>query len=149
MFPLAVELLGQHFCTARVRAKSLQQRPTLCSPLDCRPPGSSIHGLLQTRILEWVAVSFSRGPSGPGVEPASPCSPDIAGAVFPAEPPGGPQHLSFAGLTRLLPEEPGPFPQKLLLLHTLSSMRLRSVYLASLVSPEQSLTVVLFTCNCR
>ena len=37
--------------------------PTLCSPMDCRPPGSSIHGLFQARVLEWVAVSFSRGSS--------------------------------------------------------------------------------------
>ena len=34
---------------------------TLCSPVDCSPPGSSIHGILQARILEWVAISFSRG----------------------------------------------------------------------------------------
>ena len=34
-----------------------------CDPTDCSPPGSSVHGLLQTRILEWGAISFSRGPS--------------------------------------------------------------------------------------
>ena len=34
---------------------------TLCDPLDCSPPGFSVHGMLQTRILEWVAISFSRG----------------------------------------------------------------------------------------
>ena len=39
--------------------------PTLCDPVDCRPPGSSIHGLLQARMLAWVAVSFSRGSSQP------------------------------------------------------------------------------------
>ena len=36
---------------------------TLCSPMDCSLPGSSIHGILQARILEWVAISFSRGSS--------------------------------------------------------------------------------------
>ena len=36
---------------------------TLCHPVDCSPPGSSVHGILQARILEWVAVSFSRGSS--------------------------------------------------------------------------------------
>ena len=36
---------------------------TLCDPVDCSLPGSSVHGLLQARILEWVAISFSRGPS--------------------------------------------------------------------------------------
>ena len=46
--------------------KSLSRvRPTLCDPVDCSPPGSSIHGILQARILEWVAISFSRGSSHP------------------------------------------------------------------------------------
>ena len=36
---------------------------TLCDPMDCSPPGSSIHGILQASILEWVAISFSRGSS--------------------------------------------------------------------------------------
>ena len=39
--------------------------PTLCDPVDCSPPGSSVHGILQARILEWVAISFSRGSSQP------------------------------------------------------------------------------------
>ena len=39
--------------------------PTLCDPKDCSPPGSSVHGILQARILEWVATSFSRGSSQP------------------------------------------------------------------------------------
>ena len=33
---------------------------TLCNPIDCSPPGSSVHGILQARILEWVAISFSK-----------------------------------------------------------------------------------------
>ena len=37
-----------------------QSCPTLYDPLDCSPPDSSVHGIIQTRILEWVAVSFSR-----------------------------------------------------------------------------------------
>ena len=37
--------------------------PTLCDPTDCSPPGSSVRGILQARILEWVAISFSRGSS--------------------------------------------------------------------------------------
>ena len=40
-------------------AKSLQSCPTLCNPIDGSPPGSSVPGILQARILEWVAVSFS------------------------------------------------------------------------------------------
>ena len=38
---------------------------TVCDPVDCSPPGSSIHGILQARILAWVAISFSRGSSQP------------------------------------------------------------------------------------
>ena len=38
---------------------------TLCGPMDCSPPGSSVHGILQARILEWVAISSSRGSSQP------------------------------------------------------------------------------------
>ena len=39
--------------------------PTLCNPMDCRIPGSSLHGILQAKILEWVAFSFSRRSSQP------------------------------------------------------------------------------------
>ena len=46
-------------------AKSLQLCLTLCDPLDCRPPGSSVHRILQARILELVAIPFSRGSSRP------------------------------------------------------------------------------------
>ena len=48
-----------------VLASSLQSCPTLCDPMDCSPPGSSVHGLLQARILEWVAMPCSRGSSWP------------------------------------------------------------------------------------
>ena len=37
-----------------------QSCPTLCDPVDCSLPGSSVHGIFQARILEWVAISFSR-----------------------------------------------------------------------------------------
>ena len=52
---------------ACVCAKLLQSHVTLCDPMDCRPPGSSVHGALQARILEWVAMPSSRGSSQPGV----------------------------------------------------------------------------------
>ena len=42
-----------------------QSCPTLCDPTDCNLPGFSIHGIFQARILEWVAISFSRGSSRP------------------------------------------------------------------------------------
>ena len=50
---------------ACMHAKSLQLCPALCDPMDCSLPGSSVHGILQARILEWVAMPFSRGSSQP------------------------------------------------------------------------------------
>ena len=44
-----------------VHAKSLQSCPTLCDPMNCSPPDSSVRGILQARILEWVAISSSKG----------------------------------------------------------------------------------------
>ena len=48
-----------------MHAKSLQLCPTLCDPMDYSPPGSSVHGILQARILMWVAVPSCRGSSPP------------------------------------------------------------------------------------
>ena len=42
-----------------------QSCPTLCGPMNCSPPGSSVHGIFLARILEWIAISFSRGSSWP------------------------------------------------------------------------------------
>ena len=52
--------VGCHFLLPCMHAKSLQSSPTLCDPMDSSPPGSSVHGILQARTLEWVAISFSR-----------------------------------------------------------------------------------------
>ena len=46
--------------------------PILCDPMDCSLPGSSVHGIFQARVLEWVAISFSRRSSNPGIKPGSP-----------------------------------------------------------------------------
>ena len=45
----------------RKESEVAQLCPTLCNPMDCSLPGSSIHGIFQARVLEWVAISFSRG----------------------------------------------------------------------------------------
>ena len=50
---------------AAAAAKSLQSCPTLCDPIDSSSPGSTVHVISQARILEWVAISFSRGSSQP------------------------------------------------------------------------------------
>ena len=49
--------------TMRACAQSLQSCPALCDPVDCSLPGSSVQGILQARILEWVVVPFSRASS--------------------------------------------------------------------------------------
>ena len=46
-----------------LRAKLLQSCLTQCDSVDCSPPGSSVHGTLQARILAWIAISYSRGSS--------------------------------------------------------------------------------------
>ena len=53
------------FLSQLVLAKLLQSCLTLCDPMDCSPPGSSVHGILQTRIPEWVAMPSSRESSRP------------------------------------------------------------------------------------
>ena len=65
-----------------VHAKSLQSRPTLCDPMDYSHIGSSVHGILQARILEWVSMPSSGSLPNPGIEPMSCMSPALAGGFF-------------------------------------------------------------------
>ena len=65
-----------------VHTKSLQLCPTLCSSMDCSLPGSSVQGILQARILEWITMPSSRGSSRPRDEHASLASPALAGGFF-------------------------------------------------------------------
>ena len=58
-------MIGVVVLSAQVCAKSLQSCLTLCDPMDCSPPGSSVDGILQARILQWVAMPCSRGSSQP------------------------------------------------------------------------------------
>ena len=63
----------------------IQSCPTLGNPMDCSPPGSSVHRISQARVLEWVATSFSRDFLDPGIESASP---GLAGRFLNNAPPG-------------------------------------------------------------
>ena len=72
-------------CVCMCVYKSLQSCPTLFDPLDCSPPGSSVHGILQARILEWVAMPSSKGSSQPRDRTHGPC---IAAGIFATEPSG-------------------------------------------------------------
>ena len=62
-------------------------RVRLCDPVDCSPPGSSVHGISQARILEWVAISFSRGSSWAQDGTHISC---LAGRFFTTKPQGKP-----------------------------------------------------------
>ena len=59
---MELQRVGHNFATEQQlpAAKSLQSCPTLCDPMDCSLPGFSVHGILQARTLEWVAISFSK-----------------------------------------------------------------------------------------
>ena len=58
---------------------------TLCDPMGCSPPGSSIHGISQARIPEWVAIPSPGDLPDPGIEPGSPT---VQAAFLSSEPPG-------------------------------------------------------------
>ena len=58
---------------------------TLCDPMDCSPPGFTVHEIFQARILEWVVIFFSRGSSWPRIESVSRA---LAGRFFTTRPPG-------------------------------------------------------------
>ena len=60
-------LFSVRLSSLKVKSESevTQSCPTLCDPMDCSLPGSSLHGILQARVLEWGAISFSRGSSRP------------------------------------------------------------------------------------
>ena len=70
----------QGYCESEVT----QLCPTLCDPMDCRLPGSSVHGIFQARILEWTAISFPRGSSQPGIKFGSPT---LWADALPSKPP--------------------------------------------------------------
>ena len=86
-FSSIVSCLSISLC---VRAKLLQLCLTLCHPVDYSPRGFSVHGILQARILEWVAMPSSRGSSWPRGQTCIFCGSCIAGGLFIAEPLGRP-----------------------------------------------------------
>ena len=69
----------KHLVCLQVKVLVTQLCPILCDPVDCSPAGFSVWGILQARILEWVAISSFRESPDPGIEPWSPAS---AGRFF-------------------------------------------------------------------
>ena len=64
-----VKLLLRPF---QIVSEVAQLCPTLCNPMDCSLPGSSVHGIFQAIVLEWIAISFTMDLPDPGIEPWSP-----------------------------------------------------------------------------
>ena len=71
--------LGKSCTTLKVKVLVTQSRLILCDPMGCSPPGSFLHGILQARKLEWVAIPFSRGSSWPRDQTHVSC---FAGSFF-------------------------------------------------------------------
>ena len=99
---LAVTLLNIHanvIIQYMIFGGGLVAKSDSCDLMGCSPPGSSVHGIFQARILKWIAISFSRGSSQPRNRTQVSC---IAGRFFiPSEPPGKPtitlgfQHMNL------------------------------------------------------
>ena len=85
-----------------VRAQSLQSCPTLCDPTDYSPPGSSVHGILQARTLEWVAMPSSRASSRPRDRTHDSCSSCTVNGLFTTRPLGKP-NFSATSILILVP----------------------------------------------
>ena len=85
-----------------------QSWPSLCDPMDCRSPSSSVHGISQSSLLEWIAISFSRGSCPPGNW--TPVSPALAGGFFTTKLPGKPHVSHLRNLKS--PPTPGCAPPR-------------------------------------
>ena len=91
-------ILSHEENNACMHAKGLQPRRTLCDPMDCSPPGFSVHGILQVRY--WIELPHPPPEDlpNPGIERLSPASPCTAGRFFSIEPPEKPfSHLKRYG----------------------------------------------------
>ena len=82
--------VGCHFLLQCMKVKSesevIQSCPTLSDTMDCSPPGSSVHGIFQARILEWGAFPAPGDLPNSGIEPESPASPALAGGFLTTAP---------------------------------------------------------------
>ena len=95
------------YAAAAAVAKSLQLCPTLCDPIDGSPLGSSVPGILQARILEWVAISSSRGSFQPKDQTHISYVSCIADRFFTAELPGKPTVKPDNGMNEYSDTAPG------------------------------------------
>ena len=88
----STEKTAEVYQVNHVHFKSLQLCSTLCDPMDCSPPGSSAHGILQVRIMDWVAMPFSRESSQPRDRTHISCLLHWQVGSLPLAPPGKPKY---------------------------------------------------------
>ena len=93
-----LEISSDPLILIKVKVKVAHSCPTLCDPMNCGVPGSSVHGILQARVLEWVAVPFSRGSFDPAIECTFSTLPVDS---LPSEPPGKPKKTGMGNLSVL------------------------------------------------
>ena len=90
-----VFLIVMYECESRTikkaEVKVAQSCPTLWDPMDCGLPGFSVHGIFQARVLEWVAISFSRGSSL--TQGSNPGLPHLQVDALPSKPPGKSEYI--------------------------------------------------------
>ena len=91
---VTVSAVQQSKSAIHIRALVAQLCPTLCDPMDCNTPYSSVHVILQAKLLEWVSMPFSRGLSQPRDRTQVSCT---ASGFFTIWPPGKPAYVLFWG----------------------------------------------------
>ena len=94
-FHFQIYSYGLHNKPLQVKLLFTHSRLMLCKPMDCSPPGPSVHGILKVRILEWIVMPSSMGSSRHREQTRISCVSCIAGGFFITEPPGKYQ-LHFA-----------------------------------------------------
>ena len=95
------------FFEKKVRVLVAQLCPILCDPMDCSPSGSSVHRVLQARILEWVAIPFSRDIPNSGIKPQCPA---LQAGSLRSDPPGKLSEFPLKKKKKKTNHAP-PFPQ--------------------------------------
>ena len=101
-FPQSIHPIRLHLGSVYMPVKSLQLCPTLCDSMDYGPPCSSVHRILQARILEWVAIAFSRASSRPRDRTCVSYVSWIGRGSLPLVPPGK-HHLGFGNESSTIP----------------------------------------------
>ena len=104
--------------------KVIQSCLTLCDPMDCSLPGSSVHGILRARTLEWVVILFSRDRPNPGTEPRSPA---VRADSLPSEPPEETDQISKV----VGHQGSGEFP-----LHSLNRIPVKTAFSRPRIGPK-------------